>query len=128
MAPNLNGRSCFIARCSSFIYISASNLTAANAYIFGGIAKAGVTGLRPAAYTTAPDFVPGNVPTCLGSKFVSGFQIRGGGQITYYTDAKNADECFNLNVEILPVGISSRDIVAVLEYLGNPELDVYSRQ
>lgn len=38
--------------------------------------------LKPDAYTTAPDLIPSNVPTCSGANFVSGFQIVGGGKIT----------------------------------------------
>ena len=85
-------------------------------------------GLRPVKYTLAPDLIPSNVPTCSGSKFVSGFQILGGGKITWYVESRYASECFNGNVIVLPEGVSAKDMTEVLAYLGNPDLDVYLQQ
>ena len=84
--------------------------------------------LRPDAYTLAPDFIPSNVPTCSGSKFVSGFQILGGGKISWYADASKKDECFDGDITFLPEGVSAKDVAAVLAHLGNPELDVFRMQ
>ena len=80
----------------------------------------------PVKYTSAPDFIPSNVPTCSGSEFVSGFQIVGGGKISWYVDHRHAGKCFNVDVTVLPEGVSSWDVEAVLEMLGG-NYDVYRR-
>ena len=94
--------------------------------VSNGCVKSEQSGLAPSKHTTAPDLIPSNVPTCGGSKFVSGFQIVGNGGVTWYTDAKNQSECFDGNVHFLPVGINSWDTPTVLAYLGG-EFDVYTR-
>jgi len=83
--------------------------------------------LRPVRYTLAPDLIPSNVPTCSGSKFVSGFQIVGGGEISWYVDNSKKDECFDVDVNILPEGVNAKDMAAVLALL-NQALDVYRLQ
>ena len=83
--------------------------------------------LRPDRYTTAPDLIPSNVPTCDTSKFVSGFQIIGNGEINYYADYSKRDECFNVDVTILPEDVSAKDVEELLAWLDRP-LDVFKLQ
>lgn len=77
-------------------------------------------------YTTAPDLIRSNVPTC-GGDFVSGFQVIGNGGISWYADAHHADRCFDRDVTFLPADISAYDMDAVIEYLGLPSIDVFRR-
>ena len=73
--------------------------------------------------TLAPDLIRSNVPTCDG-KFVAGFQIIGS-TIEWYVDASKADECFNMDVTVLPEGVSAYEMDEILEYLGDRDLDVF---
>ena len=82
--------------------------------------------LRPAAYTSAPDLIPSNVPTCSGSKFVSGVQVLGNGGIQWYVEHSKKDECFNVDVTVLPEGVSAKDMSAVMAALGSSNFDVYA--
>lgn len=84
--------------------------------------------MRPDRYTTAPDLIPSNVPTCNGSKFVNGFQILGGGEIKWFVEHSKKDECFDMNVTVLPEGVSAKVISDVLAALGSSNFDVYRLQ
>ena len=98
-------------------YVFASSTTSA-------AASASKT-LRPASYTSAPDLIPSNVPTCSGSKFVSGVQVLGNGGIQWFVEHSKKDECFNVDVTVLPEGVSAKDMSAVLAVLGS-NFDVYA--
>ena len=106
-------------------YIFGTDIEAALAAESSGGKKART--LRPDRYTTAPDLIPSNVPTCDTSKFVSGFQIIGNGEINYYADYSKRDECFNVDVTILPEDVSAKDVEELLAWLDRP-LDVFKLQ
>ena len=106
-------------------YIFGTNIEAALEAESGGGKKART--LKPDSYTTAPDLIPSNVPTCDTSKFVSGFQIIGNGEIKYYADYAKRDECFNVDVTILPEDVSAKDVEELLAWLDRP-LDVFKLQ
>lgn len=80
---------------------------------------------RPTSYTIAPDLLPSNVPTCSGSKFVNGVQVLENGGITWYVEHTKKDECFSVDVTVLPEGVSAKDINAILAVLGS-NFDVYA--
>ena len=82
--------------------------------------------LRPVKYTLAPDLIPSNVPTCSGSKFVSGVQVLGNGGIQWFVENSKKDECFNVDVTVLPEGVSAKDMSAVMAALGSSNFDVYA--
>lgn len=82
---------------------------------------------RPHAYTLAPDLHITNIQTCNPSRFVSGLQIVGHGQISYYVDNKHEDECFDFPVTVLPAGTNSRDLADVFRFLGTSNFDLYGR-
>ncbi len=84
------------------------------------------TSLKADALTSAPDLIISNVPTCDGSVFVSGFQIIGGGGVEWYADAQHEGTCFNVDVTFLPDGVSAYDMDAVLDYLGDRDVDVFT--
>lgn len=84
--------------------------------------------MRPDRYTLAPDLIPSNVPTCSGSKFVNGFQILGGGEISWFVEHSKKDECFDLDVTVLPEGVSAKVVSEVLAALGSSNFDVYRLQ
>ena len=114
---------------------SGQSVTLLYKYIFGTdieaalVAEAGKKArrMRPDNYTLAADFIPSNVPTCDTSKFVSGFQIIANGEVKYYADYAKRDECFNVDVTILPEDVSAKDIEEVLAWL-DQTLDVYRLQ
>ena len=82
--------------------------------------------LKADALTSAPDLIISNVPTCDGSNFVSGFQIIGDGGVEWYADAQHAGKCFNMDVTFLPEGVSAYDMDAVLDFLGDRDVDVFT--
>ncbi len=82
------------------------------------------TTLKVYKQTSAPDLRRSNVPTCDGN-FVSGVQVIGNG-IKWYPDAIHAGECFNVDVEFLPSGVSAYDLDAVAAFL-EIEVDIYRR-
>lgn len=84
--------------------------------------------LQPDAYTTAPDLIASNVPTCSGADFVSGFQIVGGGKITWYVEHSKKDECFDVDVTVLPEGVSAKNTDDILSFFGTSDFDTYVRQ
>lgn len=84
--------------------------------------------MRPDRYTLAPDLIPSNVPTCGGSKFVNGFQILGGGEISWFVEHSKKDECFDVDVTVLPEGVSAKVISEVLVALGSSDFDIYRLQ
>ena len=90
-----------------------------------GSTSSSTKSLRPASYTSAPDLIPSNVPTCSGSKFVSGVQVLGNGGIQWFVEHSKKDECFNVDVTVLPEGVSAKDMSAVLAVLGS-NFDVYA--
>merc|ERR1711916_375073 len=81
--------------------------------------------LKADKQTIAPDLRRSNVPTADG-RFVSGFQVIGGGEIKWYTDAINANEQFAVDVEILPDGVNSFDLAGAADCLGY-DVDTYRR-
>lgn len=87
--------------------------------------KCGGYEVRSDTVTTAPDFRRSNVPTCDG-RYVSGFQIIGSG-VQWFTTADNADECFDVDVTVLPDGFDIFDNDSVSEYLGIGDIDFYRR-
>ena len=82
--------------------------------------------LRPVKYTSAPDLIPSNVPTCSGSKFVSGVQVIGNGGIKWYVEHSKKDECFDVDVTVLPEGVSAKEMAEVLAALGSSNFDIYA--
>ena len=84
---------------------SCPSLALVHYYIIGTLLTS--SNFAPAKYTLAPDLIPSNVPTCSGSEFVSGFQILGGGKISWYVDHRHKDKCFDVDVNVLPEGVSS---------------------
>lgn len=80
----------------------------------------------PSSQTLAPDLLQTNIMTCGGNDFVSGILIIGHGQITKYVDYKHRDACFDGDVIVLPEGVMSHDIAAILAFLGSGNFDVYA--
>ena len=108
----------FTLAVGAVLAIAASSQAASAFYICHGAS------LKADEMTLAPDLIPSNVPTCDGD-FVSGFQIVGGGGIEWYADAHHQDRCFDVQVTFLPEGVSAFDMDAVLDFLGDRDLDVF---
>ena len=83
---------------------------------------------RSAALSLAPDLHTTNIQTCNTSRFVSGFKIVGGGKITNYIDHRHKDVCFDVDVTVLPENVNSRELVAVMKFLGHSEFDIFAMQ
>ena len=108
-----------------YLFVTALSLTVVASGVHAG-GKCTSTSLKSDTLTSAPDLIISNVPTCDGSVFVSGFQIIGGGGVEWYADAQHEGTCFNVDVTFLPDGVSAYDMDAVLDYLGDRDVDVFT--
>jgi len=106
-----------------YLFVTALSLTVVASGVHAG-GKCTSTSLKSDTLTLAPDLIISNVPTCDGD-FVSGFQIIGGGGVEWYADAHHAGTCFDVDVTFLPEGVSAYDMDAVLDYLGDRDVDVF---